>query len=80
MVEAKTTMECFTSALSRWMNVVTLNLPMETRVSGHLGISGGKSPKLAQNPLPCHITPPSPHHLYLIHIINGLYCFKGRII
>ena len=24
---------------------------------------------------PCHITPPSHHYLYVIHLINGLQCF-----
>ena len=54
----------------------------ETEVSGHLGMSGGRSPRHAQNPLSgerrktLSIThhalspPPSHDHLYIIHLIN----------
>ena len=48
----------------------------------------GKSPRHAQNPYvlgrvkendlnnrPCPFTPNSHHNLYIIHLINGLYCF-----
>ena len=54
----------------------------ETQVSGRLGMSGGISPRHAQNPLSgerrktLSIThhalspPPSHHHLYIIHLIN----------
>ena len=56
--------------------------PSETQVSGRLGMSGGISPRHAQNPLSgerrktLSIThhalspPPSHHHLYIIHLIN----------
>ena len=59
----------------------------ETQVSGRLGMSGGRSPRLAQNPLlgerrkTLSIThhalspPPSHHHLYIIHLINWLQRF-----
>ena len=58
--------ECLTLGLSREMNGVTLpivtklcvmprsfniKLHCETQVSGRLGMSGGKSPRHAQNPL-----------------------------
>ena len=54
----------------------------ETQFSGRLGMSGGGSPRHAQNPLSgerrktLSIThhalspPPSHHHLYIIHLIN----------
>ena len=54
----------------------------EMGVSGRLGMSGGISPRHAQNPLSgerrktLSIThhalspPPSHHHLYIIHLIN----------
>ena len=56
----------------------TIKLHSETQVSGRLGISGGRSPRHAQNPLSGErsktllIThhaisaPPSHHHLYII--------------
>ena len=59
----------------------------ETQVSGCLGMSGGISPRYAQNPLSgerrktLSITyhalspPPSNHHLYIIHLINWLQRF-----
>ena len=58
-----------------------------TQVSGRLGMSGGISPRHAQNPLSgerrktLSIThhalspPPSHHHLYIIHLINWLQRF-----
>ena len=57
------------------------------RVSGRLGMSGGRSHRHAQNPLlgerrkTLSIThhalspPPSHHHLYIIHLINWLQSF-----
>ena len=59
-----------------------IKLYSETQVSGRLGMSGGISPRHAQNPLSgerrktLSITrhalspPPSHHHLYIIHLIN----------
>ena len=59
----------------------------ETQVSGRLGMSGGISPRHAQNPLSgerrktLSIThhalspPPSHHYLYIIHLINWLKRF-----
>ena len=64
-----------------------IKLYSETQVSGRLGISGGISPRHAQNPLSgerrktLSIThhalspPPSHHHLYIIHLINWLQRF-----
>ena len=56
------------------------------------GHAWGKSPIHAQNPYvivrvkenafnnpPCPITLNSRHHLYIIHLINGLSCFFYRI-
>ena len=60
-----------------------IKLYSETQVSGRLGLSGGISPRHAQNPLSgerrktLSIThhalspPPSHHHLYIIHLIKG---------
>ena len=60
-------------------------LHSETQVSGRLGMSGGISPRHAQNPLPGerrktlsithHALSPSHHHLYIIHLINWLQRF-----
>ena len=59
-----------------------IKLYSETQVSGRLGMSGGISPRHAQNPLSGErrktlaIThhalspPPSHHRLYIIHLIN----------
>ena len=56
----------------------------ETQVSSRLGMSGGRSPRHAKNPLSgrqkktlsiTHHTlspPPSHHHLYIIHLIKWL--------
>ena len=64
-----------------------IKLYSETQVSGRLGMSGGISPRHAQNPLSgerrktLSIThhalspPPSHHHLYMIHLINWLQRF-----
>ena len=64
-----------------------IKLYSETQVSGRLGMSGGISPRHAQNPLSgerrktLSITlhalspPPSHHHLYIIHLINWLQRF-----
>ena len=64
-----------------------IKLYSETQVSGRLGMSGGISPRHAQNPLSgerrktLSIThhalspPPSHHHLYIIHLINLLQRF-----
>ena len=66
------------------------NLP--TQVSGRLGMSGGISPRHAQNPLSgerrktLSIThhalspPPSHHHLCIIHLINWLQRFYRIIV
>ena len=63
------------------------SLMISTQVSGRLGMSGGISPRHAQNPLSgerrktLSIThhalspPPSHHHLYIIHLINWLQRF-----
>ena len=68
-----------------------IKLYSETQVSGRLGMSGGISPRHAQNPLSgerrktLSIThhalspPPSHHYLYIIHLINWLQRFH-RII
>ena len=68
-----------------------IKLYSETQVSGRLGMSGGISPRHAQNPLSgerrktLSIThhalspPPSHHHLCIIHLINWLQRFD-RII
>ena len=65
----------------------SIKLHRETQVSGRLAISGGISPRHAQNPLSgerrktLSIThhalspPPSHHHLYIIHFINWLQRF-----
>ena len=65
----------------------SIKLHSETQVSGRLGMSEGRSPRHAQNPLSgerrktLSIThhdlshPPSHHHLYIIHLINWLQCF-----
>ena len=65
----------------------SIKLLSEIQVSGHLGMSGGRSPRHAQNPLSgerrktLSIThhalspPPSHHHLYIIHLINRLQRF-----
>ena len=62
----------------------SIKLHSATQVSGRLGMSGGISPRHAQNPLSgerrktLSIThhalspPPSHHHLYIIHLINWL--------
>ena len=67
--------------------VSALNCTGKTQVSGRLGMSGGISPRHAQNPLSgerrktLSIThhalssPPSHHHLYIIHLINWLQRF-----
>ena len=64
-----------------------IKLYSETQVSGRLGMSGGISPRHAQNPLSgerrktLSIThhalspPPSHHYLYIIHLINWLQRF-----
>ena len=60
----------------------SIKLHSETQVSGRLGMSRGRSPRHAQNPLSgewrktLSIThhalspPPWHHHLYIIHLIN----------
>ena len=65
----------------------SIKLHSETQVSGRLGMSGGRSPRHAYNPLSgerrktLSIThhapspPPSHHHLYIIHLINWLQRF-----
>ena len=65
----------------------TIKLHSESQVSGRLGMSGGRSPRHAQNPLSgerrktLSIThhalspPPSHHHLYIMHLINLLQRF-----
>ena len=64
-----------------------IKLYSETQVSGRLGMSGGRSPRHAQNPLSGErrktlsithhaLSPPhSHHHLYIIHLINWLQRF-----
>ena len=64
-----------------------IKLYSETQVSGRLGMSGGISPRHAQNPLSGerrktlsithHALSPQPshHHLYIIHLINWLQRF-----
>ena len=64
-----------------------IKLYSDTQVSGRLGMSGGISPRHAQNPLSgerrktLSIThhalspPPSHYHLYIIHLINWLQRF-----
>ena len=58
----------------------------ETQVSGRLGMSGGISPRHAQNPLSGErrktlsithhaLSPPPSHHLFIIHLINWLQRF-----
>ena len=63
----------------------SIKLHSETQVSGRLGMSGGTSPRHAQNPLSGerrktlsithHALSPSHHHLYIIHLINWLQRF-----
>ena len=65
----------------------SIKLHSETQVSGCLGMSGGRSPRHAQNPLSgerrkklsitYHVLSPQPlhHHLYIIHLINWLQRF-----
>ena len=62
----------------------SIKLHSETQVSGHLGMSRGRSPRHAQNPLSGErrktlsithyaLSPsPSHHRLYIIHLINWL--------
>ena len=69
-----------------------IKLYSETQVSGRLGMSGGISPRHAQNPLSgerrktLSITyhalspPPSHHHLYIFHLINWLQRFYRSIL
>ena len=64
----------------------SIKLHSETKVSDRLGMSGGRSPRHAQNPLSGErrkrlsithhaLSPPlSHHHLYIIHLIN---CLQG---
>ena len=63
-----------------------IKLYSETQVSGRLGMSGGISPRHAQNPLLGErrktlsithhaLSPPPSHHLYIIHLINRLQRF-----
>ena len=59
-----------------------IKLHSETQVSGRLGMSGGRSPRHAQNPLSGErrktlsithhalLSPPLRHHLYIMHLIN----------
>ena len=65
----------------------SIKLHSETQISGRLGMSGGRSPRHAQNPLSGewrktlsithHVLspPPSHHYLYIIHLINWLQRF-----
>ena len=65
----------------------SIKLHSETQVSGRLGMSGGRSPRHAQNTLSgerrktLSVThqalspPPSHHHLYIIPLINCLQRF-----
>ena len=63
-----------------------IKLYSETQVSGRLGMSGGISPRHAQNTLSGErrktlsithhaLSPPPSHHLYIIHLINWLQRF-----
>ena len=64
-----------------------IKLHSETQVSGRLGMSWGRSPGHAQDPLSGEqrktlsiiqralSPPPSHHHLYIIHLINSLQRF-----
>ena len=66
---------------------IIIKLYSETQVSGRLGMSGGISPRHAQNPLSgeqrktLSITnhalspPPTHHHMCIIHLINWLQRF-----
>ena len=67
----------------------SIKLHSENQVSGHLGMSGGRSPRHAQNPLLGErrktlsithhaLSPPPSHHLYIIHLINWLQRFFYR--
>ena len=76
------------TAVCRVRSVSTLSfcIKLHTEVSGRLGMSGGKSPRHAQNPLSGerrkmlsithHTLSPTPSHhhliLYIIHLINRL--------
>ena len=64
----------------------SIKLHSETQVSGSLSMSGGKSPRHAQNAflgkrrktlsITHHaLSPPPSHHLYIIHLINWLQRF-----
>ena len=65
----------------------SIKLHSQTQVSDHLGMSGGRYPRHAQNPflgerrktlsMTHHaISPPhSHHHLYIIHLINWIQRF-----
>ena len=65
---------------SRAARNASIKLHSETQVSGRLGMSGGRSPRHAQNPLSGeqrkmlskthHALSSSHHHLYIIHLIN----------
>ena len=75
------------AALREMPQSFIIKLYSETQVSGRLGMSGGISPRHAQNPLSgeqrrtLSIThhalspPPSHHHLYIIYLINLLQRF-----
>ena len=62
----------------------SIKLHRETQVSGRLGMSGGRSPRHALSgewrktlSITHHAlsSPPSHHHLYIIHLINWPECF-----
>ena len=75
------------AALREMPQSFSIKLYIETQVSDRLGMSGGRSPGHAQNPLSGErrktlsithhalSTPPSHHHLYIIHLINWLQRF-----
>ena len=69
------------SELRKMPQSFIIKLYSETQVSGRLGMSGGISPRHAQNPLSGErrktlsithhaLSPPPSHHLYIIHLIN----------
>ena len=65
---------------------ISIKFHGETKYSDYLSMSWGKLSRHAQNLIarvnknninnpPCPITPTSRHHLYIIHLINGLHYF-----
>ena len=83
MIASSSTQRKLSFLLLLWgLSDPSIKLHSETQVSDNLDMSGGRSPRHAQNPLSgeqrktLSIThhalspPPSHHHMYIIHLIN----------